>query len=130
MIVWLLPGLIGTIGTMFSGRPYPDYSHLTTVLILIVYSLITTFATIVLTVLPSAILIAIAERFRICAWWNYVIGAALLGALGPSMLPMALSWTKTVPVTLGNSAGFAALGAICGLVYWIVAVRGRADSAS
>ena len=80
-----------------------------------------------LTGVPALALILIAERLKFRAWWGYTIGAALVGVLAHSLVPVALPWTGGAPIKVDPAAGFAVLGAASGLVYWFVAVHGRDD---
>ena len=43
--LWVPPALVGTASVIINGPPYPDHSHFTTILIVVIYALITTFST-------------------------------------------------------------------------------------
>lgn len=123
--MWALPVLGGIASVLVSGPPYADYSHGTTVVIFLIYALITTVSTVLLTAVPSLILILIAERLNFRAWWGHAIAAAFIGILAYSLVPWTLPWTGGAPLEAHAAAGFAMLGAVAGLVYWFIAVRGR-----
>ena len=127
--IWGLPVLLSIADTIVTRRPWlaPHDSIGITVLILLIYMAITIIATMIAAAVPSLLLIMIAERIKLRAWWAYTIGAAVIGIISYFLMPFALPWTRGAPFDRSFAAFFAGFGAAAGAVYWFFGVRRRAD---
>lgn len=129
-VFFIVPGLVAMGSAVFDGPPIPSYSAGNTFGVMLLFAFTAVVGVIVLTALPSAILIYVAERRRFRAWWIYALGAVLIAVLVHAFLPWVIPKSGDTPYSVGGNIIFAALAVVPGTVYWFIAVHRRVEQSA
>ncbi|WP_448950105.1 hypothetical protein [Labrys neptuniae] len=83
-----------------------------------------TYLTMLVTAIPALSMRALAQIFGWRAPWSYMVAAAIIAAGCSANLIFGIGWLMNPSLELaGVALGFGTLGAFCGLVFWLIAVR-------
>ncbi|MBP0579477.1 hypothetical protein J8I29_09175 [Labrys sp. LIt4] len=82
------------------------------------------YMTVLLAGLPALLTRALMHLLGWRAAWPYMAAAAIVAAVSSVYLMFGTEWISNVsPELAGVASGFGLMGALCGLVFWLVAVR-------
>lgn len=129
-VFFIVPGLLAVGSAVIDGPPIPSYSAGNTLGVMLIFAFTAVVGVIVLTALPSAILIYVAERRQFRAWWTYALGAVLIAVLVYAFLPWIIPKSGDTPYSVGGNIVFAALAVVPGTVYWFIAIYRRVEQSA